>query len=455
VRNQYLVPRHAFDLAKVWDQVVDEELLLGMDAEDLTGAQQAEIETNPRFRAYLHALQDVETRLGQTGIVSDVLRDHENVGRSVEAITRVAANSESEHGLILQKVVSRETDADSESPEDLLEIDKVEYLFGLRSVRAHDNNYLPIGVYRSPMFATHAGPYEMALDVSEAHVELTAPEGGAYRQSSAEYEIELSPDRRHAILPAGTTNVRDELVVIRPASLTGSLRFTPNGAVTGRASGRLLVSGSDFSVVGRTVTILRDHSPNYRYTFTYVPASGQDVLDIDGTYDSVEVVTPEVFDHTDAHGMIELKSYPYVAYEIVNSDSDWARMGEDALWSYRRGAGDTTIDGIAYGPTSGRSLYRPISCHVNGVLAVNITDYRKREHPGFRADPEDSPVLQYLHAGRKIYLSRPVTGVTIEVTYRWMVQYIRLNATLRGHGAVVNSYTPVLSNYRLKTRTGR
>ena len=458
VRNRYLVPRHAFNLAKMWEQVLNEELLLGMDAEDLTGAELAQIETNPRFRSYLYALKQVEERLGQTGIVQDVLEDHENVGRSLEAITKVICDSRTANGLILQKIVQRETDADSESDSDLLEIDKVEYLFGLRHARAWDVNYLPIGIYRSSRFAMRANPYEVALDVSESHVDLTAPEGGGatYRQSSVEYELELSPDRRHNILPHGTTLIQDELLVVNKTSQSGTLRFTPLGGLTGRASGHLLTQSTDFTVNGRIVTISGQwYNPNLRYTFTYTPAAGQDLLDVDATYDSVALIQPEVHDHTDAHGMIELKYYPYVAYDIINSDTDWARMGEDALWSYRVAAGDVTIDGQSYGPTSGMFTYRPCSLYVNGTLAVNITGYRSREHPGFRDDPENSPVLQYLHAGKKIFFSRPLRDVTIEVNYRWMVQYIRLNTTLRGHGAVVNPYSPELTNYMVKIRTGR
>jgi hypothetical protein len=458
IRNMYLVPRHAFNLAKLWEQVLDEELLLGQDEEDLTGAQQAEIETNPRFRSYLYALQQVEERLDQTGIIGDVLEDHENVGRSLEAITKVVADTRRSNGLILQKVVNRETDADSESDTDLLEIDKVEYLFGLRHVRAWDVNYLPVGIYRSPKFAMRANPYEVAIDVSESHVDLTAPEGGGatYRQSSVEYELELSADRRIPILPQGTTLVPDELLVVDRTTGIGALRFTPQGAVTGRASGRLLVQGTDFTVSGKIVTIASSiFTPTARYTFSYVPTAGHGLLNIDTTYDSVALVAPEVHDHTDTHGMIELNYYPYVAYEVINSDTDWVRMGEDALWSYRVAAGDVTIDGQAYGPTSGVFTYRPLSVFVNGILAVNITDYRRRVHPGFRDDPDNSPTLQYLHAGKKLYFSRPMKDATIEVNYRWMVQYIRLNVTLRGHGAVVNSYTPELTDYLIKMRTGR
>jgi len=455
--NKYLVPRYAFGNARLWNQIGDEEILMGVDEDDLTAQDQTTIETNPRFRSYLSALKRIEDRLGESGIVQGVLSDHENVGRMIEAVTQVITDNRSDDSLILRNAVQRDTDADAVGDDNLVEVDKYEYMFGLRTLRMHDRNYVPIGAYKSPLFVQRANPYEIAIDATESHVELDAPEGGGatYREASVEYELELSPDRKHNVLPDGTTSVPDELVFINPATKTGTLRFIPNGTVQGRASSRLLTNGVDFSVLGKVVTILQNFNKNKRYTFTYTPLAGQDSLDVDSTYDSVELSSPEVFNSTDAQAMIDLKSYPYVAYDIVNSDGDWQRSKDEARWSYRMAAGDVTIDGISYGPTSGLRTYEPLSVHVNGTKARNITNYRSRVHPGFYDDPEYPTILQYIHVGKRLYFNRPLTGVTIEVLYRWMVQYVRLNITLRGHNAVVNSYTPVISDYTIKVKSGR
>lgn len=456
LRNKYLVPRNTFNIAKLWDQVVDEELLIGIDSEDLTGHQQMEISTNPRFRSYLYAMKQVEDRLGDSGIVRDVLVDHENTARAVESVTRVLSELRSSDAGMLKNVLRKETDAPIEEDSDLIEIDKYEYLVGLRTIRLHDVNYMPIGIYGSPEFVQRALPYALAVEVTESRVALDAPEGGGatYYKSSAEYELEISPNRRVNILPYGQSALTDELCSINPATKTGTLRFTPTGAVTGRASGKLLTSGTHFSVSGRTVTILSGWSPNYIYTFSYTPTGSPTLMDIDSLYDSVPLDQPEILTHTDKDGMVDLTYYPYVAYEIVNSDTAWSKVDNDAVWYYRMGLGNASIDGIAYGPTSGTRVYTPITVKVNGIKARNITNYRTREHPGFVTDPSSPLEMEYIHTGKRLYFSRPLSDATIEVDYRWIAQYIKLNITLRAHGFVVNSYTPVISNAKILIRSG-
>lgn len=449
VRNRYLVPRNAFNLTRLWDQILDEELLLGVEEEDLTDRQKGMIETNPRFRTYTYALKRIADRLGESGIIQDVLKDHERVGEALESITSVLADTKARNGLILQNVVPRASDAPLNRDSDLLEINKVEYLFGLRTIRIHDDDYLPIGIYRSPKFVQKTVPYQIAVEMDESHVDL-----GGYYGSSVDLEVEVSPDRRHNIVPYGDTSLT-ELVIINPKTMKGQLRFTPSGAVSGRIDNKVLVSGVDFSVSTRTITILQGWNPNYRYVFTYTPSANQDIINIDNLYNSVALEAPEVFDHTDAGGMISLSYYPYIAYEIINNNVSWTRLPDEGVWTYRIDAGNITVDGVSYGPTSLNRRYEPIIVKVNGVIAQNVTDYINNEFPRFRADPERPAILQYIQVGRNIYLSRPLSSATIEVQYNWMVQYIQVIATLRSHGTVVNPYTPTVSGLRLLIRNGK
>ena len=461
VRNKYLVPRNTFTLARLWDQVVDEELLMGIQAEDLTSNQQMQIETNPRFRSYLFAMKQVEDRLGDSGIIRGVLDDQENMARAVESVTRVLAEVRSADQGMLKNVIRKETDAPAETDNTLIEVDKYEYLFGLRSIKIHDTNYMPIGIYRSPEFTQRALPYGVSVEVTESRVALDAPEGGGatYYKSSAEYEIEIAPERKVNILPYGQSTLTDELCVIDPRTLKGTLRFTPGGAVVCRASGSLLTSGVHFSVSGRVLTILSGWSPNYIYTCSYTPTGSPTLMDIDSLYNSIALERPEVFDHTDKDGMVDLTYYPFVAYEIVNHDTKWAKSETDAIWSYRMPgpgvlSGDMTVDGITYGNATGYRIYTPITVTVNGAHARNITNYRTREHPGFVTDPSAPQNIEYIHVGKRLYFSRPLTDATIEVQYRWIAQYIKLNIYLRAHGFVVNSYTPTISNAKILIRSG-
>jgi hypothetical protein len=205
----------------------------------------------------------------------------------------------------------------------------------------------------------------------------------------------------------------------------------------------------------RQLTILVDFNRNHIYTVAYDVAAGQDVFDLDATYNSVELAHPEVLSETDDNGLLQLSFYPYVAWGIINNPTDWLQPdSEHARFNYRVNAGPVTIDGISYGAAAER-YYEPIRVLVNGVLAKNITDYRNGYHPAFVDVPGQALVYQFIHVGRKLYFNRPIKGATIEVSYRWMTQYVKLIATLRGHQPVFNPYTPELVNCRIRMKTSR
>lgn len=97
--------------------------------------------------------------------------------------------------------------------------------------------------------------------------------------------------------------------------------------------------------------------------------------------------------------------------------------------------------------------YEPIKVLVNGVKAINRTNYLTREHPAFSAqtDVVDTK-YEYIQAGKVLYFNRPVQG-TIEVTYEWLTQYLKLVATLRCHVPVATIFTPKIDQARLRVKT--
>jgi len=447
-QNTYLIPRNYFSNALLWEMALDDTLLSGLNEEDLTGAQRLAVDTNPRFRALASAIKLFGDRFGESGITLDT-NATEELSRTIDAAARVLAQANEDNAGTMNRLTGGETDAPK--PSDMIEITKFEYLLGIYSIAVEFRDYYPIGIFESPKYSNNGCLYEIAIDTSEQHV---LDPTNSFPLTSIEYEIELSPDRRRPILPLGTTRVNQELLHINPSLLTDRTRFTPHGAPAPqlRCDG---VTTTNFTLVGSVLTITAGFNRNKVYTLDYDVAANQDQLDLDATYNSIPLSSPETFNETDDTGKVKLSYFPYVSREIINNEHDWHLVDPDnARWMYRAAAGITVIDGITYGP-AGEMFYEPIRVVVDGIAAVNITDYISGRNPAFVDSPDQELVYRYIHVGRKLYFSRPIKGATIDVYYRWMAQYVKLVATLRGHQAVANPYTPLLNNYRIRMRTAQ
>jgi len=449
-KNTYLVPRRLFTNSLLWEQVLNEELLLGVEEEELTGTQAAAAEANPKFRALYNAMRKFSDRLEESGL--DLSTEPENeLTQTIDAATRVMTGVREGDSKVVLRALTGDTSATELDQDDMVEITKVEYLMGLRQVTVEHRDHFPIGIFESPKFDNQGTVYEVGLDTTEEHVVKDS-----IPLTSVEYEIEVAPERKVNIVPNEDTRIPQELVKIDPNTLRGELRFVSHAApnMVVRKNGEI-TSAWSHTPGTRTLQITGDYNRNSIYTVAYDVDSGQDVFDIDSLFNSIALVRPESFTETDDNGLLQLSFYPYIAWEIINNSEDWVQPDrEHAKFNYRVDAGPTTIDGIDYGPDDER-YYEPIRVLVNGVLARNITDYRGGFHPAFAEVPGQALVYQYIHVGRKLYFNRPISGATIEVSYRWLTQYVKLIATLRGHQPVFNPYTPELVNARLKMKTSR
>jgi len=124
----------------------------------------------------------------------------------------------------------------------------------------------------------------------------------------------------------------------------------------------------------------------------------------------------------------------------------------DAVSSSRFIIGRTvTYDNVVYGLNI--DTYEPIKVLVNGVRATNVTDYYSRQHPSFApATPGNERQYEFIQAGKVLYFNGPVDG-TIEVTYNWLTQYLKLVATLRCHVPVTTIFTPKINRAKMRVKT--
>jgi len=112
----------------------------------------------------------------------------------------------------------------------------------------------------------------------------------------------------------------------------------------------------------------------------------------------------------------------------------------------------TTIDDITWGLDS--VTYEPLEIFVNDVKAINRTNYNTLEHQAFVPQSTNTRIFEYIQAGKYIYFNAPTNG-KIEISYRYLTKFIKLNALLRCHRVVNPTDTPILDAYTIMIKNSR
>jgi len=97
--------------------------------------------------------------------------------------------------------------------------------------------------------------------------------------------------------------------------------------------------------------------------------------------------------------------------------------------------------------------YEPITCHVGGTKAKNITDYVNLEQPAFTVSESQDDELEFIHDGKFIYFNQGIPDTEILVDYKKLTDYIKVNCTLRSNKIVNPSVSPQINEYRLLLNT--
>jgi len=145
------------------------------------------------------------------------------------------------------------------------------------------------------------------------------------------------------------------------------------------------------------------------------------------------------------------------------TDSGTLIIGSEELQYTSKTA--TTFEGITRGASgtqatshdsgnaiisSGSMIYDPILVTVDGVRAINRTDYYKGEHPALLASSSGTLQFSYIQVGNRVYFNGPVPqDRNIEVKYNVLTQYLKLNTTFRQTVAGQRLHTPTLTEATL------
>jgi hypothetical protein len=387
VRRRYHIPRSLLELTKFWEQLLDEEARLTLDDTVLTKFQEQRAVADARFASLQESLRRYGTELERMDIPKPdpdgrTIPDAEVLGREVEAVAQTMYSDPKEPSIRLRPLRDKAADT---TQDDIVEIERVEYIYGARELQANDAEYLPEGHYSTPLYRPDSTLLKVQVDPLEEHVQFT--DAGTYRRTSIEYEIEIAPGRRTPVLPKGATTVQDELLVLDRTTRQDTTRFrAASTAATIRKNGTLLAS-SDFTIVMLSngqlrVTISASaFSRTARYSITYTPVAGQDALDVEATYDSVRLDRPEVFPRTDDQASIDLKFYPFVEYGIVNDETRFRReSSRSARWFWIGGTRQVFLDGRMYGDVN-TSLASAISATATTIPLTSVGSVQQTALP--------------------------------------------------------------------------
>jgi hypothetical protein len=387
VRRRYHIPRSLLELTKFWEQLLDEEVRLTLDDTILTEFQEQRAVADARFASLQESMQRYGLELERLDLPAPdpdgrTIPEAEVLGREVEAVAQTLYSDPKEPSLQLRPL--RDKPADT-TQDEIVEIERVEYVFGARELQANDVDYLPEGYYSTPLFRPDSTLLKIQVDPLEEHVAFV--DTVSYRRTSIEYEIEIAPGRRTPILPKGSTTVQEELLVLDRTTRQDTTRFAATSTTVAIRKNGALLSVTDYTVEMLATDQLRltiaaaAFSRTARYSVTYTPVAGQDALDVEATYDSVALDRPEVFPRTDDQGSIELKFYPFVEFGIVNNETQFRREGtRSARWFWVGGTSQVFLDGRMYGDVN-TTLGAALSAVATTILLSSAASVQQTNLP--------------------------------------------------------------------------
>lgn len=477
--------------------------------------------------------------------------------------------------------------------DEIIEINKYEYILGMREVEAGHILYAPVSYYKSELYDTQATVSEVAVEVDERHSTFTTPWESGYQKTSTEWEIDIGNNRRIAIHPKNITDAIDGIPAVKDERLwfyqgqnyaLTRLGGYYAGVYRLKKDGNLLPS-TDYTVTKITgstprlqITLSSGWVDNSVYTVDYAVDPESYNLQILDKFHSIPLSSPEVFTSVGSDNEVSLSKYPFINYEVINlsnhftqdsTDNSWLftpalsninsgqlrltpTIIDDAgnilqtgltdaytmtgVWGTRSGQSEVdltglnssyfgSIGGVNFGyfikvmdslnysevyqfanhwemllttpPTvtlnqvqrwdanqtgvvfvgsltgtpSGylqvdytlgigiktddqvftlsENRYSPITIHVGGILAKNITNYTTLEHPSFSIATRKDNEYQYIHAGKRIYFNQPIVGKEIKIQYNWVTDSISLIGTLRCNKLSNPDLNPKLNSARI------
>ena len=345
----YHIPSDMLNNQMLWSQIVQEEYDQSIFDFQLDDLNYGVIKAEPEKLSFLNAAHMVAEEIRDASFQNTSNSDeYKNIQYFIDAMSGILSNITLPNNLTLGSVIGSTKAARPNTP-DTVEIKKLEYIYGIRSIDVSYMKYHSASYYESPAFNSNATITEISLESEETHPDFNDGYHD-YRRTSVEYELEFANNTRLPILPdsakrtvniSGYTEyeVQDEYVKIPRTDRYGYTRFKPTSVVCSVRKNGIKMPISDYtfeisSDLGK-LTIDKNYDANSVYTITYSVDDSAIKIDTLGVFDSKEFTDAERFIETNSDNAVKLSFYPYTEYEIINNTSSWSKLdGESAKWIF-------------------------------------------------------------------------------------------------------------------------
>ena len=345
----YHIPSNILNNQMLWSQIAQEEYDQSLFDFQLDDLNYGVIKAEPEKLAFLNATymvaEEIKSANFQTTENSD---EYKNIEHFIDAMSTILSKITLPNNKSLGATIGSFRSSKPNTPQ-TVEIKKLEYIYGIRSIDVSYIKYQPVSFYESASFNSNATITEISLESEETHPDFIDGFFN-YRKTSIEYELEFADNTRLPILPDNATKVlsssgeteyivEDEYIKIPRNDLYGFTRFEPSSSLCSVRKNGIKIPISDFTfevVSGRgKLTINKNYDANSVYTIKYNVANSATKIDTLSVFDSKEFTDSEIFSETNSNNAVKLSYYPYTEYEIVNNTSSWTKLdGESAKWIF-------------------------------------------------------------------------------------------------------------------------
>lgn len=293
------------------------------------------------FESAIDLLQEISSK-GQDSYVKDMADQY--LSALITYLTDIYSNIDEDIGSYF---VTKFTENNVEN--ELIEINKYEYIYGVREVELLYNVYSPTAYYSSQKYDTQATVSQVVIEVEEEHISKKTQWQDDYRSTSTEWEVEIGRNKRLPIHPRniidevdGIPAVKDERLFFDRSSNVGFTRLgsyysTPymlkkeGERVPLEFYNAVRTSGS---IPRLKITLTGEwFDPNGVYTVDYAVSPVSYNLDILENFKSSFLESPEKFKELGSDNDLDLSKYPFVNYEVVNT-SMFQKVTGEAVWNF-------------------------------------------------------------------------------------------------------------------------
>lgn len=348
-----------------------------------------------------------------------------------------------------------------------------EYMMGVQSISAFSYNYNEREIFISKPINVEGNVVEIELETTENHPTFDSISGKANtRQTSIEYYITHKDnpnlDDWIPILPKGTEKVIGERLL--PKNGEAFIIFPANMNSIKVYKNNLLLDETEFNIISNQQINIINYDESSIYTIDYIPnkkINNPHVIQL-LEYKKEIQTKKEVFRGTSFNKTVELESYPFVDYSLINEEEDYnpnvsiyrpikvklinasiaGRNKESIKFVDVFNKEDEHQPAFTYNKTlyKDKSWSELIPYSINPENLYNGFDYYQWKNKLIFTETFNAPQKK-----ENINLTHGVAD--IEVEYQYLVSSFRIKAILRKNTSEEITASPDLLNYKIKFKT--